>query len=123
MSLAEQVVESEKTLFAAVRTADVVALDALIHDDLLFHLPNGQLATKADDLEAYRSGNMVVSSIEPGEPVVRVHGDTAAVSVVVELKAHYFGQELNERLRYLRVWQWTDDRWQIMAGSCVRVGA
>lgn len=123
MSLAEHVLESEQKLFAAVRTADVSALEALIHDELLFHLPNGQLATKADDLDAYRSGNMVVSSIEPDEPVVRVLGDTVAVSVVVELRACYFGQELNERLRYLRVWQWTDDRWQIIAGSCVRTGA
>ncbi len=96
-------------------------LDALIHDELLFHLPNGHLATKADDLDAYRSGSMMVRSIEPGEPVVRVLGDTAVVSVVVELRGYYFGQELNERLRYLRVWKHVEDHWQIIAGSCVRV--
>jgi len=121
MTPVEQLLESEEKLFAAIRTADVAALDALIHDDLLFHLPNGQLATKTDDLDAYRSGNMVVSSIEPGEPVVRVFGDTAVVSVSVDLKGSYFGQELDEKLRYLRVWKLVEGRWQIIAGSCTNL--
>ena len=50
------VVASEEQLRAAQLGADVAALDRLIADELLFTGPDGQLGTKAQDLESHRSG-------------------------------------------------------------------
>lgn len=68
-------------------------LDELIHDGLLFHLPNGQIITKAMDLEAHRSGIMVVDSIFTSEQLINlIDEDTAVVSVKVKLKGSYINQ-------------------------------
>jgi hypothetical protein len=48
-----EIVELEARLRAAQLAADVVALDALIAEDLLFVGPDGRLATKSQDLEAH----------------------------------------------------------------------
>lgn len=56
-----EIVMLEAQLRAAQLTADVAALGALIADDLLFAGPDGQLVTKAQDLEAHAGGSCVSS--------------------------------------------------------------
>ena len=58
------VADSEIKLLAAIKNADTVILDQLLHEDLLFNLPTGQTITKSDDMQTYRSGNMRVESLE-----------------------------------------------------------
>src|SRR5690606_37559149 len=48
-----ELVALEARLRAAQLAADVAALDALIAEELLFTGPDGQLATKAQDLAAH----------------------------------------------------------------------
>ena len=48
-----EIVALEARMRDAQLAADVSALDALIAEDLLFAGPDGQLATKAQDLTAY----------------------------------------------------------------------
>src|SRR3982750_4193895 len=49
----DEIVALEARLRDAQLSADVEVLDKLIHEDLLFTGPDGQLATKAQDLEAH----------------------------------------------------------------------
>jgi hypothetical protein len=72
----------EADLRAAQLGADVNALDRLISDDLLFIGPDGALATKAQDLAAYRDGVMRVTMHEPEELHVRRVGAEVAVVVL-----------------------------------------
>ena len=65
------VVASEEQLRAAQLGADVGALDRLIADELLFTGPDGQLATKAQDLKSHRSGAVRLLMHEPEELRVR----------------------------------------------------
>ena len=51
-----EIAECERQLRTAQLTADLGVLDRLLSDELLFTGPDGQLATKAQDLEAHRSG-------------------------------------------------------------------
>ena len=60
-----EIVALEAALRAAQLAADVGALDSLIDDELLFAGPDGQLATKAQDLEAHRSGAVRFREHEP----------------------------------------------------------
>jgi hypothetical protein len=50
-----EIASLEDRLRQAQLGADVATLDELIPDDLLFTGPDGQLATKAQDIEAHRS--------------------------------------------------------------------
>ncbi|MFC0778118.1 nuclear transport factor 2 family protein, partial [Flavobacterium sp. HJSW_4] len=54
----ETVVNAEIELLTAIKKSDVLALDTILHDDLLFNMPDGQTITKEFDLQVYRSGRM-----------------------------------------------------------------
>lgn len=112
----------EAELRAAQLSADVAALDRLIADDLLFTGPDGALATKADDLAAYRDGVMRVATHEPQAlHVRRIGADVAVVALRARMTGSYAGTPFAGVARYTRVWAREDGRWRI-AGGHVSVG-
>ena len=122
-SAEDQVIASENSLLDAVKTSNAERLDALLHDDLLFNTPDGATATKAMDLDNYRSGNIHLHTVAPSDRTVRVIGDTAVVAVTVELQGNYLGQALDGKFRYIRVWKRVEGGWQVIAGSVVPLAA
>lgn len=117
----EQIISSELKLLAAMKNSDVKQLDELLHEELLFHIPNGQVITKAMDLDAHRSGVMHIYALLPSEQVIHVLEDTAVVSVKMELKGKYIDQPIDAAFRYIRVWKLVNDSWKVIAGSCIQL--
>jgi ketosteroid isomerase-like protein len=108
----------EAELRRAQLTADVAALDRLISDDLLFTGPDGSLATKADDLAAYRNGVMRVATHEPEEMRVRRVGtDAAVVALRTRMTGSFGGTPFDVTARYTRVWARENDRWRVVGGQ------
>ncbi|CAN5822069.1 hypothetical protein BH11GEM1_BH11GEM1_02980 [soil metagenome] len=110
------------TLEAALRVAqlgaDVSALDLLISDDLLFTGPDGQLGTKAEDLEAHRAGIVRFRSHEPEELRVRRIGpDVAVVALRARLTVEMHGAIVGGTYRYTRVWaRGNAAPWRVVGG-------
>jgi len=112
-----EIAAMEAELRAAQLSADVAALDRLIADDLLFTGPDGALATKADDLAAYRDGVMRVTAHAPEAlHVRRVGPDVAVAALRARMTGSYAGTPFAGVARYTRVWARTDGRWRIVAG-------
>ena len=116
-----QIQQAEQNLFNAQLAGDADALATLIADDLLFVGPTGELASKAMDLETYRSGMMHLTALVPDEPIIKFLPPIAIVSVVVNLKGVFSEQVIDGAYRYLRVWTNHHGTWQITAGSVTRV--
>lgn len=114
-----EILASEQQLLEAMKTSNVELLDQLLHDRLLFNGPDGQTATKALDLQNYRSGNVHLQSLEPSDRILSLIGNTAVVAVTVKIKGSYLGQEIDGKFRYLRVWQQSEPGWQVIAGSVI----
>ena len=113
-----EIEDLESQLRAAQLGADVAALDRLIADDLLFTGPDGALATKADDLAAYRDGVMRVATHQPRElRVRRVGTDVAVVALGAHMTGSYAGAPFAGTARYTRVWAREGGRWRIVAGQ------
>lgn len=72
-------IDLEAALRVAQLRADVSALDRLVSDELLFTGPDGQLGTKAQDLEAHRAGVVRFRSHEPEELRIRRIGPDVAI--------------------------------------------
>lgn len=115
------IVTAEIELLAAIRTSDIAALERLLHDDLLFNMPDGQTITKEFDLNSYRSGKTKVDSLEASDQIINVIDDAAVVSVTVSLKGTYDNNPINGVLKYIRVWKQFDDSLKVIAGSCVQL--
>lgn len=117
----DQVTAAESRLIHAIKASDVNALDELLHDDLLFIVPGGQTITKAIDLDAHRSGNMVVDEISATTEHINTIGDTAVVTLAIDTKGKMFQQPIAGKFRYIRVWKLFGDKWKVIAGSCTQV--
>ena len=99
------VVALEEQLRAAQLGADVTALDRLIADELLFTGPDGQLATKAQDLKSHRSGAVRLLMHEPEElRVRRVSEDVHVTALRARLEVRVGGSVVSGTYCYTRVW-------------------
>jgi hypothetical protein len=115
----EAVVNAEIELLTAIKKADVPVLEKMLHDDLLFNLPNGNTITKELDLESYRLGRMQIEMLEALDQIITIVDDVAVVAVTVSLRGTYDGNPLVGAYRYIRVWKEFDENLKVIAGSCV----
>ena len=76
----QEIISLEARIRTAQLNADLAALDELISDDLLFTGPDGQLGTKAQDIDAYRSGTVRFLEHIPQELRIRRVGANVAIS-------------------------------------------
>lgn len=102
----------EENLRQAMLNSDILALDELIADDLIFTLPTGLVIDKQTDLDAHRSGIQKFNQIEIADRQIHHYGDWAVVSLRAEIVAKVF----SGTYRFTRIWAKRQNRWQIVAG-------
>jgi ketosteroid isomerase-like protein len=119
-----EIVHLEAEIRAAQLTADVAALDRLIADELLFTGPDGELGTKAQDLDAHGSGAVRVREHEPEElRIRRIGSDVAIVALRARLTVEVAGTLVRGAYRYTRVWAREDGVWRVAGGHVAPVAS
>lgn len=113
-----EIVALEARLRAAQLAADTDQLNDLIADEILFTGPDGQLGTKAQDLEAYATGSVRFLAHEPEELRVRSVGPDVAVTTLRTRLTVRVGDVLVQgTYRYTRVWAHEAGRmWRVVGG-------
>ena len=121
----QEIAALERELRSAQLTADVAALDRLIADELLFTGPDGQLGTKAQDLEAHASGAVRFRSHEPEELRVRRIGKNVAIAALrARLAVEVAGTIVRGSYRYTRIWaREKGGPWRVVGGHVSEVPA
>ena len=117
----EHVIESEKLLLEAMTSSDVEIQDEILHDDLLFVIPNGQTITKQMDLDSHRSGSMIINQIASTLETVNIIEDSAVVTLLVKTEGLMLGKNFEGEFRYIRVWKLCGKKLKVIAGSCTPV--
>ena len=105
---------AERALQAAMLAGDVEELDRLLHPALLAVGPDGQMADKADDLAAHRSGIFEIRQLNEEELRVLVHGDLAMTFVVLDVRGTIADAEVSGRMRYTRTWTRDGGTWRVI---------
>jgi ketosteroid isomerase-like protein len=111
----------EDELRAAMLAGDVATLDRLLDDDLMFVSHFGAVVDKATDLEMHRTRRLRIHSMAPSGREIRRWGDTAVVTVQMDIDATVDGVDSRDVFRYTRVWRLTPTGWRIVAGQMGRV--
>ncbi|MCB0873578.1 MAG: nuclear transport factor 2 family protein [Thermoleophilia bacterium] len=107
---------AERALQAAQRAGDVAALDRLLHDDLVAIGPDGSRYTRDDDLNGYRSGSSVVTSLVEEALEVLTAGSTGVTLFTGTVTGTFDGRPMSARLHYTRTWVHADETgWRILA--------
>jgi ketosteroid isomerase-like protein len=117
MTKQEQIIECEKRLLAAFKNNDRDVVEELLHDNLLFNIPNGQTITKEMDIANLRSGVMEIIEISTSEQQICVTDDIATVAVTMYIRANLSNDLMESKFRYLRVWKFDNNSWKVIAGS------
>lgn len=117
----ETIIKKEEELRLAMITSDVEKLNELIDDSLVFTGPDGNIATKALDLQAHRSKMQKISELTPSEQTVKLHDNFAVVTVKMQLVGTYGDFDISGIYRYLRVWTKIQGDLKVVAGSVTKI--
>ena len=117
----QKILEVETQLLEAMKTSDVKTLDQLLHDDLLFVLPSGEVITKEMDLETHKSGNLVFEEITSSIDSIKQIGENDVVTLSLKIAGKMLEQHFECHFRYLRVWKMFDNHLKVIAGSGVAI--
>jgi ketosteroid isomerase-like protein len=117
-----EIVDAESRIRAAQLNADLHELDALIADEILFTGPTGELGTKAQDIEAYRSGAVKFLEHEPIElRVLKITVNAAISALLTRLAVEVGGAVVRGTYRYTRVWVRENSSWRVAGGHVSEV--
>lgn len=117
----QKIVEIEKQLSEAIKKSDVEILDELLHADLLFVLPSGELVTKQMDLEIHKSGNLLVEEISSSIDSIKLIKDNVVVILSSKIRGQMSEQNFEGQFRYIRVWKMFGNQLKVIAGSCMAI--
>jgi ketosteroid isomerase-like protein len=95
----EQVRELGRRWAQAEQRADVAALDAMSTADFTVVGPVGFVLDKAQWLDRYRSGALVIQAITWDDVEIRDYGDSAVAVGVHDQKARHHGKPAGGRFR------------------------
>ena len=113
----DQVEACEERLKQAMLRSDISELDKLLGPDLIFTNHLGQIMIKQDDLEAHKSGTLIIKKITLTDQNIKIIDNVAVVSVQAHIIGAFAGEESENNFRFTRVWCRTaSDDWQIIAG-------
>ncbi len=112
-----EIIKCEEELRQAMLNNDVVVLERLIHDDLVFIAPDGSPATKEIDINIYKNKIQKISILEPSEQLIKLFDDEAIVSVKMNIEGNINDISISGVYRYIRFWKRIDNSWKIIGGS------
>lgn len=99
-----------------VKDGEIAALDRLLANEYMYTSRDGEISTKAEDLESYKTNQNKIESADILEQKVRVIGNYTAVETgLIRYKGANNGKNFDIAKHYTTTWFWRDFRWQIVA--------
>lgn len=118
----EEILNLENRLYKAIKESDIKVLDELLHEDLLFIAPNGDVITKEIDLKTYRDGELNISELTPEVENLNIIDDLAIITLTIDLKGSYKAAPFGAKFRYIRFWKAFAEGIKIVGGSGTQIG-
>ena len=121
VSVEEELIRLEKASNDAWLRRDVEAYASLLADDYLETGPDGDMATKAQELALVGSTTTTLTSVTADDFRVRVYGDAAVVTFRLTFRDQAKGKERTGQERFTDTWIKRDGRWQCVAVHYSRI--
>jgi len=117
----EQLKKLEMDRAQAVVKGDTATLDRMSAADYTVINISGQLLTKAEILDAIKSGDLKYDQLDNDDLQVRVYGDTAVITGRTTQKGQFKGQDIGGQTRFTRVYVKQHGNWQSVAFQGTRI--
>ena len=111
---AREIERLEQQLITAIEAKDFTTYQRLVAEDYVAVGANGE-QTRAQAMEAYRSGALSLPGLKIGEIKVHVYGDTAMLSARTFGDRVEKGKTVPNRVRYMRIWVKRQGQWRAVS--------
>jgi ketosteroid isomerase-like protein len=106
----------------AIVRGDVAALDRLFADDMIVTAGNGEVRTKAQEMDDLKPDADITTYFFNTDDVrVRVYKDAAVVTGRARWRIKYRGRDIDNQRRYTSVYVKQRGRWRIVAQQLTRL--
>ncbi|MGH9423899.1 MAG: nuclear transport factor 2 family protein [Thermoanaerobaculia bacterium] len=102
---------------AAVERNDAATMDRILADDFVLIGGKGKVFSKEDLLDEARRGNVVYEYQRDTQQTVRLWGDTAVVTALLEAKGTEDGEPFDYKLWFSDTYVRTADGWRYVLGQ------
>ena len=118
----QEVLQFERDACKAFLEADVVALERVLTPDFTLTLSNGDVETRADEINELRSGKVHYDVFENYDMLARLYGDSVAVVLgKTRVKGTADGKPFDRVVQFTDTLIKHDGRWQLAAGHVSRI--
>ena len=117
----DEILDLENRLYIAIKASNIQSLDELLHEDLLFVSPNGEVITKEIDLNTYRDGALKIHELLPKIENLNIIDSVAVITLTMELKGDYNTAPFEAKYRYIRFWKEFPEGIKVIGGSGVQL--
>jgi ketosteroid isomerase-like protein len=118
----QEVLRFERDACKAFLDADVAALERVLTPDFTLTLSNGEVSTRADEVNGLHSGKVHYDVSENYDMLARLYGnDTAVVLGQTRVKGTSDGKPFDRVVQFTDTLIRRDGRWQLAAGHVSRI--
>jgi len=118
----QEVLQFERDACKAFLEADVVALERVLTPDFSLTLSNGEVSTRADEINELHSGKVHYDVFENYDMLARLYGDSVAVVLgKTRVKGTADGKPFDRIVQFTDTLIKRDGRWQLAAGHVSRI--
>ena len=111
----QEIVRIERDRNQAILAGDAVALDRMTSEDYTFITQRGELRTKAEIVEGFKSGSFRYGARDVSDLTVRVYGNAAVVTGRARQKGTENSNDYSGDNRFTRVYVKQGGRWITVA--------
>src|SRR5262245_5764261 len=112
----QEVVKVSGEIIEAFGHTDIAALDRLLADDYIVTQSFG-ITSKAQLMDAWKSGRLKYTSASDKDRVIRVYGDTAVTTGILTLKGQNPNGDFTSNTRFTAVFVKQQGRWRLVASQ------
>lgn len=117
-----EVLQFERDACKAFLDADISALERTLTPDFTLTLSNGDVSTRADEINELRSGKIHYDIFENYDMLARLYGDDVAVVLgKTRVKGTSEGKPFDRVVQFTDTLVKRDGRWQLAAGHVSRL--
>jgi ketosteroid isomerase-like protein len=118
----QEVLQFERDACKAFLDADVSALERVLTPGFTLTLSNGEVSTRADEINELRSGKVHYDVFENYDMLVRLYGDDVAVVLgKTRVKGTADGKPFDRVVQFTDTLIKRNGRWQLAAGHVSRI--
>jgi acetyl esterase/lipase len=118
----QEVLQFERDACKAFLDADVAALERVLTNNFTLTLSNGEVSTRADEINELRSGKIHYDMFENYDMLARLYGDDVAVVLgKTRVKGTADGKPFDRVVQFTDTLIKRDRRWQLAAGHVSRL--